>query len=376
MPPMRDVVFWYSAISPYMADRFSALAAAGTVNFECWFNRPRNAGRSWVVPQERLRFPHRFVPSVGIGDRAIGVPARAAMAAQPRLVISFHADLAVAPSILWSLPGRKLAYYVERTFDTWTPRTETKERLKRFLFARADAFLTPGCDADAYLHRYAVPQSKVLRLEHVIDVEHFHGAAQLRRDPGTLEERRRLGLTGVVFLYVGKIGWQKGLTTLLDSYAAVRSRRRDCSLLIVGDGEERAHYTSYARERGIPGVVFHDFVQQEALPRMYALGDIFVFPTRGDPYGLVVDEAMASSLPVISTWMAGEIAQRVKPGRNGWLVPHDSVAELAAAMAASLDGAPGREGMGEASYEFMRDRSTTRWVSQIEQAVPQILASA
>ncbi len=44
--------------------------------------------------------------------------------------------------------------------------------------------------------------------------------------------------------------------------------------------------------------------------------DVFVFPTLGDPYGLVVDEAMASSLPVISTSAAGEIADRIVDGEN------------------------------------------------------------
>ncbi len=61
-----------------------------------------------------------------------------------------------------------------------------------------------------------------------------------------------------------------------------------------------------------------DFVQKDRLPEFYALGDAFVFPTRGDPYGLVVDEAMASGLPVIASDAAGEITSRVTPEETGF----------------------------------------------------------
>ena len=74
-------------------------------------------------------------------------------------------------------------------------------------------------------------------------------------------------------------------------------------------------------ERGIRNVIFAGFFQKAELPRLYAAADVFVFPTLGDPYGLVVDEAMACSLPIISTSAAGEIRDRVESGVNGFVVP-------------------------------------------------------
>src|SRR3546814_19234035 len=60
-----------------------------------------------------------------------------------------------------------------------------------------------------------------------------------------------------------------------------------------------------------------------------AMADVFVFPTLGDPYGLVVDEALACSLPVISTSEAGEINCRVESGVNGYIVPAQNSSILA-----------------------------------------------
>ncbi len=80
--------------------------------------------------------------------------------------------------------------------------------------------------------------------------------------------------------------------------------------------------------RGIRNVSFVGFIQKRELPRYYALADVFVFPTLGDPYGLVVDEAMACGLPVISTSAAGEIHDRVEDGVNGYIVPPGRMALL------------------------------------------------
>src|SRR4051794_29737360 len=111
-----------------MAERFSALHDLGSLNFECWFNRPRNAGRSWVVSREELRFPYTFVPTVGGKFNGIGIPGKAAARARPLVLLTFHADLAVSPGLLQRFrPGAALAYYVERTFETWSPRHPAKE---------------------------------------------------------------------------------------------------------------------------------------------------------------------------------------------------------------------------------------------------------
>jgi glycosyltransferase involved in cell wall biosynthesis len=104
------------------------------------------------------------------------------------------------------------------------------------------------------------------------------------------------------------------------------------------------------------------------LPGVYALGDVFVFPTRGDPYGLVVDEALAAGLPVISTTSAGEIVERVKPGETGELVPRDDIDALAAAMCRMCDDPIGIARMGQAATRSLVDRTPASWAVQIERA--------
>jgi glycosyltransferase involved in cell wall biosynthesis len=73
-------------------------------------------------------------------------------------------------------------------------------------------------------------------------------------------------------------------------------------------------------------------VQREDLAAFYALADMLIFPTHSDPWGLVVNEAMASGLPVITTSVAGCAADLVENGRNGFVVEPGALDQLASAM--------------------------------------------
>jgi glycosyltransferase involved in cell wall biosynthesis len=120
--------------------------------------------------------------------------------------------------------------------------------------------------------------------------------------------------------------------------------------------------------------IFAGFKQKSELPSWYALGDVFVFPTLGDPYGLVVDEAMACSMPVITTTAAGEIAQRVVDGVNGFVVPPESSSALASSMEALARDPELRVRMGGAGYQRIRDQDPSRWAEAFEEAIESLLS--
>ena len=82
-----------------------------------------------------------------------------------------------------------------------------------------------------------------------------------------------------------------------------------------------------------PGAVcFTGFAQREDLARLYALGEGLVLPTYSDPWGLVVNEAMACGLPIIVSSVAGCSADLVEDGWNGYVVPAGDTDKLSVAM--------------------------------------------
>ena len=102
-------------------------------------------------------------------------------------------------------------------------------------------------------------------------------------------------------------------------------------MLIVGDGVDAERFLG--QESATAGVRFAGFVQPADLPEWYAVCDVLVFPTHGDPNGLVVEEAMAAGLPVIVSDAAGDIRARV-PESVGRVVPVGDAEALAEAMQA------------------------------------------
>ena len=369
------VVYWNNIPAPYMVERFNAVARRGNIDLEAWFGARTEPDRSWTIDESTWEFPHRYLPRVGMGSRWLSLPSSVLSARRPDLLVSLYAT----PSFLAGLRlawwrGWRTALWVEVTFDSWIRRRAWKEALKRAVFKRVDGIITAGQDGRAFAMRYGVPSERIQIARHVVDAGYFASESAAWR-PERDRIRAELGVSGVVFVYVGRLWWVKGTGPLLAAYASVaRELPNDTSLLLVGDGPEEARIARMCELDGLP-VKLAGFRQRAELPRMYAAGDVFVFPSLGDTYGLVVDEAMAAGLPVISTTAAGEIHERVVDGVNGYLVPPDDPGALAAAMRRLAVDPDLRHQMGAHSSEMIAPYTPDHWAQAFEEAVEGILSS-
>jgi glycosyltransferase involved in cell wall biosynthesis len=264
-------------------------------------------------------------------------------------------------------------YYVERTFDEFAPRTRAKERLKRVLFSRAARLLTPGPDADDYVASYGVDREKIGRLNHVLDLSRYDRAYALRTGHDRDGLRAELGLTGFVFLYVGRLSRHKGIDSLLHAMALLRRTSPQLRLLLVGEPDQSMDVQGIITSLGLQDFVLAPgFIPQNDLWRYYAAADAFVFPTMGDTYGLVIDEAQASGLPIISSARVWELRERVRAGVTGLVVNSAEQSDLAQAMA-ELGSDPDRAAkMGVTGHGEASVRTLELWVNQIEDAVSRV----
>jgi glycosyltransferase involved in cell wall biosynthesis len=368
-----SVVYWNNIPAPYMVDRFNALADRGNVDLEVWFSSRTEADRSWRVAEESWRFPYRYLPAIP-GRRAASLPLPA-LRAQPDALVSLYASPSfILGSTVARLRGIRIAYWVEVTFDATIVRRQWKERLKSGLLPRADGILTAGREGFAFAMRYGVSPERIFTVPHVVDFERFaDGSARARASRETL--RARLGLHGVAFAYVGRLSSGQGLDQLLDAFAGLtRKNAYDVSLLLVGDGSDEARLRRRCADGGVEGVVFAGFHEGNMLPPLYAAADVFVFPTLGETFGMVVLEAMACGLPVISTSGAGEIAERIDEGVNGFVVPPADSEALRARMELLAGDESLRRRMGEAATAKVAGQSPHLWAAAFEQAVDTLLA--
>jgi len=144
-----------------------------------------------------------------------------------------------------------------------------------------------------------------------------------------------------ILLSVGRLVERKGIRYLIEALAALPSAIR-VEVVIIGDGPERDALRATAESLGVTDrVTFRGWVTPEELDRAYTESSIFVLPAvvdaRGDTEGLgmVLLEAMAYRIPVISTPLGG-ITDIVTDDRTGMLVPPNDATALAAAIARLL----------------------------------------
>jgi glycosyltransferase involved in cell wall biosynthesis len=368
---LARVVYWNNIPSPYMVERFNAVARRGNLDFQAWFSARTAADRAWHVDESRWLFPHTYLPNGSL--TRLQVPMPQLRQHRPDVLVTLYENLSfVAGVLLAKRLGIKVMLRGLKTFDTWRPVRRRNELAKRWLFPRVDGFHVPGPDAAAYVGRYGARPDGICMFPEPVDVRHFATGALVARQDRDL--RQRLGLDGCVFLYVGRLWSGKGIDYLLDAYRKLQAEGVPSSLVLAGDGQDEPLYRE--RARVLPGVVFTGFVQKPDLPQWYGVADVLVFPTLGDPYGHVVQEAMAAGLPVVATENAGEIRERVIDGETGFVLPAADSDALYARMRLLAESPETRRSMGRRGYERIRPRTVDWWAGEFEHAVEAVLARA
>jgi glycosyltransferase involved in cell wall biosynthesis len=368
------VVYWNNIPSPYMVDRFNVLSGRGNIELEAWFSARTEQGRSWRIEETSWEFPFRYLPQFGYRRYSLPVPTPLLRGGELDLFVTLHSGLAFLFG--WQLArrhGARTAFWVLATYDAWVRRRMWKEVVKARVFPKVDAVLVPGDDARAFALRYGAPEERIHHVSQVIDVAHFENGSKLSPTQ-RMNLRRELGLSGVTFIYVGRLWLGKGLTYLIDAFAGLQHLNFETSLLLVGDGPDEALLRERCAQNGLRNVVFSGFQHADRLPALYAAADVFAFPTLGDPFGLVVLEAMSCGLPVIATSASGEIRDRVAEDVNGFIVAPADSDQLLDRMSLLARDAKLRRRMGKASQEKAAGRTPELWAQEFELAVERILA--
>lgn len=270
--------------------------------------------------------------------------------------------------------------------------------IKRQLVGLFDSALVGGNPQQKYIAALGLPADRILTGYDAIDNDYFTIWADHGREQSAVL-RCQYDLPEHYFLSLGRFVAKKNLSTLIRAYSSFVKLSRDSRthLVMVGSGEEEAGLRSLCQElrlpiydkksagtgqpsaagsHPVPGVHFYGFRQIEENPVFYALADAFILPSLWEEWGLVVNEAMASSLPVLVSETAGcaddllesgelhrlpdDESERVNaPGlkgrirRSGLVFDPKSADELARAMWL-LDSCPHlRQRMGQAAREIV-----------------------
>jgi glycosyltransferase involved in cell wall biosynthesis len=173
-------------------------------------------------------------------------------------------------------------------------------------------------------------------------------------------------------LFVGYITSRKGVDTLIDSFRVlvIDYGIHNLILDLVGDTTRDPSFfreiSQSCETAGIRDkVCIHGRVASDELEKLYAMADIFVFPSLWEGFGMVLIEAMYNRLPIVAT-NAGAIPFLVKDGQNGILVPVKDSEKLAKSIKKLIESPELRRSFGESNYRLALQFNWNKSFSNIE----------
>ena len=252
------------------------------------------------------------------------------------------------------------------------PRTWWKEMIKRRIVALYSAALVGGQRHIEYLVQLGMPRDRIFTGYDVVDNDYF-ARRTLEIRNSKFEIRKQYGLPENYFLASARFIEKKNLPTLIRAYAAYRQKSEASGnppwdVVLLGDGPLREALKSQLstlnlhRHVRLPG-----FKQYDELPVYYALAKAFVHASTTEQWGLVVNEAIASGLPVIVSNRCGCVPELVQ-GNGFTFEPtdeHELVSRLLQMASLSDDE---RRRLGDASYRIAAKFAPERFGEGLEEA--------
>ena len=211
-------------------------------------------------------------------------------------------------------------------------RCTVKRLLKRWFFARCDAFLAYGSRSAALLRYHGARDDDVFEPCQAAALPDAYSVLD------ALEARTRGRDSAGPDLYVGRLASEKSLPTLLEAFASIVSTHPGSRLTVVGSGPERSALEASALGMGIGGAVrFTGALDGPDLAAEYSRASVLVLPSMSEPWGLVVNEALPLRLSGRRERPVRLRARARRHGETGYAFRGGDPADLAIKLAAILD---------------------------------------
>lgn len=251
--------------------------------------------------------------------------------------------------------------------------------LGKLIFPATSGFLCAGTANRLLYTDYGVPDDKLYPFAYSWGYSGMIEESTLLNSR-KVEFRKEYGLPedAAIILYSGRLSPEKGTIELIEAYKLVDHPKK--TLVFVGDGQLQTRMQELADTSGTDSIYFMGFQNRSDIGKFYALADILVLPSLQETWGLVVNEALCFSLPVVVSDQVGAGADLVIPEENGYIFPVGEVSTMADRISMLLRlPDEGRLAMGEKSHSLVKDwanldiaESLIKCVESIHQGPPDL----
>ena len=321
------VLFTTNIPSPYRVDFFNELGKFCdlTVTFERKIADNRN--KEWFH-NEKVNFNRIYLNGIKFGPESAFCPEVI------KIIKKNKFDIIIVGGYS-SLTGMYLIRYLKKHKIKFILNCDGgKEKInenkivaniKKYFIGGASYWLSTGENTNMYLKYYGADEHKIYKYNFT-SINEKDILKNVISEKEKNELRNKFGIDKkYVIISVGSFIQRKGMDILIKSAKYIND---EAEIIVVG-GEPTEDYKKIITDMQIKNVRFMDFASKEKLKQYYMMSDIFVLATREDIWGLVINEAMANGLPIITTDKCIAGLELIENKINGFIVETDNYNEIA-----------------------------------------------
>jgi 1,2-diacylglycerol 3-alpha-glucosyltransferase len=330
---------------------------------------------AWTAPEPSVRFQRRVVsPDIDAEPvpRLLAKVTRTLARIRPDAVaIAGWSHPGALAALLWCALNHVPAVLMSDSAADDAVRRPWREAVKRRIVSLFASAVVGGTPHRNYLAELGMPVDAIFDGLDVVDNEHFaKGAAYARANANAL--RQHHALPARYFLTSSRMIGKKNLFAILEAYRLYRAEAgaEPWDLVMLGDGRLMPSIRdAIARAELNPHVQLPGFRQYDELPTYYGLAGAFILASTTEQWGLVVNEAMASGLPVLVSTRCGCSGELVRPGVSGFAFDPRDPTELAGLMQTVASDPSLAASMAAAGRDLIAGWSPDRFAEHLLAAV-------
>ena len=237
-------------------------------------------------------------------------------------------------------------------------RNKVKEFFKSLIIKQFDGYFNFGTLSKNYLLGLGVQPEKMLVNRNCVDNKTLKNKYQNYLSE-RVDRQKALNLASRNFIFVGRLIDYKNILVFLEAFGIAQSKllQENWGVIILGDGEQKEDLQQFVKEKNIQCISFQKGVSWQQVPEYLALSNVLVLPSYSEPWGLVVNEAMACGLPVIVSEKCGCAIDLVKNGSNGFIFSPNNIEQLTAILLKFMNQEVDLKQMGQISEKIIQEYS-------------------
>ena len=344
----QRILYLTNIPSPYRVEFFNELTKYMDVTVAFELRNAKNRDASWQS-EENYKFKAVFMKPLITRTESAYCPEVFKLLKEFKndiIVVGGYATPTGMAAILY-LKAKKIPFYLNCDGGFVSNDSLFKKKVKAFFIGSANYYLSTGVGADKYLLHYGAKKERIYHYSFSsLREEDIEVTAKIKEEK--LKLRNLLGICEEkMVVFVGSFIHRKGIDILLKACKDLE----DTAVVLVG-GSDISAYTDIVSGKLKEHIYPVGFKDKEEIKK-YQAADLMVLPTREDIWGLVVNEAMAQGLPIVTTNRCLAGLTLVKNGENGYIVPVEDVKATKDAIEKVLKGDNATE-FGRKSLEKIR----------------------